>query len=440
MSDSTTRKTSSRPSRRDFLKTSTAVVGGAMAANLAVGRSAHAAGSDILKVGLVGCGGRGSGAAANAMNADKNAKLVAMADVFADKAVGSRDRLKKQYADQVAVDDDHCFSDFDGYKKVLESDIDVVLIACASKFHPQYLTAAIEAGKHVFVEKPHFVDAPGAKEVEAACAQAKKKNLAVVSGLCWRYDLGVQETVKRIQDGAIGDIVAIQSLYMRTPYRVDVVRKPEWTEMEWQFRNWYHFRWLSGDDVLQSLVHSLDKASWLMNDEPPKLAFGVGGRSQTFDAIHGNQFDHAAMTFEYENGVRTYGFSRAQAGCFNQTSDNVLGTKGRCNVLKHTIEGETTWKYDGPKPSMYDNEHVELFKSIRAGKPINNGKRMIASTMLGLLGRTVCYNGKSLTWDQMVNSKQTSGPADVNWDTPPPTTLGEDGRYPVPVPGFEDFS
>jgi myo-inositol 2-dehydrogenase / D-chiro-inositol 1-dehydrogenase len=440
MSDSTTRKTSTRSSRRDFLRTSTAAVGTAMAANLAVGRSAHAAGSDILKVGLIGCGGRGSGAAANAMNADKNAKLVAMADVFKNKVVGSRDRLKKQYADQVAVDDDHCFTDFDGFQKVIDSGVDVVLIACASRFHPQYMTAAIEAGKHVFVEKPHFVDAPGAKVVEAACKQAKEKKLSVVSGLCWRYHTGVQETIKRIQDGAIGDIVAIQELYMRTPYRVDVVRNPEWTELQWQFRNWYHFRWLSGDDVLQSLVHSLDKASWLMNDEPPKLAFGVGGRSQTFDIVHGNQHDHAAMTFEYDNGIRTYGFSRAQAGCFNETSDNVLGTKGRCNVTKHTIEGETNWKYDGPKCNMYDNEHVELFKSIRAGKPINNGKRMIASTMLGVLGRTVCYTGKKLTWDQMVNSQQTSGPAEVNWDTVPPTKPGEDGRYPVPVPGFEEFS
>ncbi len=440
MPNSADREASNCPSRRDFLKTSTAAFGTAMAANLAIGRSAHAAGSDILKVGLIGCGGRGSGAAANAMNADKNAKLVAMADVFKDKVVGSRDRLKKKYEDQVAVDDDHCFADFDGYQKVIDSDVDVVLIACASKFHPPYMAAAIEAGKHVFVEKPHFVDAPGAKAVEAACKKAKEKNLAVVSGLCWRYHTGVQETVKRIQDGAIGDIVAIQELYLRTPYRVNVERNPDWTELQWQFRNWYHFRWLSGDDVLQSLVHSLDKASWLMNDEPPKFAFGVGGRSQTFDVVHGNQHDHAAMTFEYESGARTYGFSRAQAGCFNETTDNVLGTKGRCNLTKHTIEGETTWKYDGPKCNMYDNEHVELFKSIRAGKPINNGKRMFASTMLGVLGRTVCYTGKKLTWDEMVNSQQLSGPAEVNWDTTPPTKPGPDGRYPVPVPGLEDFS
>ncbi len=436
MSDHETPRRRSSLSRRDFLKTSSAA-GAAVVGGLAIGRAAHAAGSDVLRLGLIGCGGRGSGAAANAMNADKNTKLVAMADVFEDKAAGARDRLKVKYTDQVAVDDEHCFVGFDAYQKVIESDVDVVLIACSSRFHPQYLQAVVDAGKHVFVEKPHFVDAPGAKVVAAACKDAEAKGLSLVSGLCWRYDLGVQETMKRVLDGAVGEIMTIQEWYLRTPYHL-IRRDPSLGEMEWQMRNWYHFRWLSGDDVLQSLVHSLDKAGWAMRDESPISAVGVGGRSQCFDPQFGDQHDHAAISYEYANGVRVYGFNRAQAGCFGETSDNILGTKGHCNVLKHRIEGETNWQYEGPKASMYDLEHVALFDSIRGGKAINNGHRMIQSTMLGLLGRMVCYSGKRITWDEAVNSTHTLGPAEVNWDTTPPVQPGDDGRYPCPVPGFAE--
>ncbi len=421
--------------RRDFLKASTAVAGMAVAGNLAIGRSAHAAGGDTLKVGLIGCGGRGSGAAVNALNADQGAKLVAMADVFEDKVLGARDRIMKQKPGQVDVDDDRCFADFDGYQKVIQSDVDVVLIACASRFHPQYLTAAVKAGKHVFVEKPHSVDPPGLKVVEAACAQAKKQGTAVVSGLCWRYHTGVQETVKRIHDGAIGDIVAIQECYLRTPYRL-TERNPGLSEMEWQMRNWYHFSWLSGDDLLQSLIHSIDKAAWLMNDEPPLSAFGVSGRIQCVQPKFGDQHDHTAVTYEYQSGVRIYGFSRAQAGCFNETSDNILGTKGRSNLLKHTIEGETNWKYEGPKCNMYDAEHVALFASIRAGKPINNVRYMVGTTALALLGRAAGYTGKKITWDELVNSQEVTGPAQVDWDTDPPVKPGDDGRYPCLIPGM----
>ena len=347
------KNTSKNTTRRNFLKASVAAGIGTMAATPRV----HAAGDDILRVGLVGCGGRGCGAAVNAMNADPKAHLVAMADVFEDKVQGGCKRLKEAKPDQATVDNEHCFSGFDGYKKVLESDIDVILIAAASRFHPPYLKAAVEAGKHVFVEKPHGVDAPGLKSVVQSCKLAKEKGLSVVSGLCWRYHTGVQETMKRILDGAIGDVVAVQECYMRTPYRL-TTRQEGLTELEWQFRNWYHFNWLSGDDILQSLVHSLDKAGWVTGDKPPVAAFGVGGRIQCVEPHFGDQFDHSAVTWEYENGVRVYGFSRAQANVFNQTSDIILGTKGRCDLLKHHIEGETEWRYEGPKCNMYDAEHI----------------------------------------------------------------------------------
>ncbi len=434
MSDRNAFARNTNHSRREFLKLGGAAAAGATVGSLALSRGAHAAGSDLLKIGLVGCGGRGSGAAANAMNADPGVRLVAMADVFEDKVRGSRDRLKKLKPEQVQVDDDHCFVGFDGYRHVIES-AEVVLIACSSRFHPYYLKAAIDAGKHVFVEKPHSVDAPGLKIVAAACKAAKEKHLAVLSGLCWRHHLGVKETMKHVLDGAIGRIVAVQECYMRTPYRL-IERDPQWTELQWQMRNWYHFRWLSGDDVLQSLVHSLDKAGWVMRDQPPVCAFGVGGRIQCVEPKFGDQFDHTAIAYEYADGSRVFGFNRAQAGVFNETSDNFLGTKGTCNVLKHRIQGETNWQYDGPKCNMYDEEHVALFKSIRKGEPINSGHYMINSTMLGILGRMVGYTGKKITWEEAVNSQEVLGPAEVNWDTEPPIKPRKDGTYACPIPGL----
>jgi predicted dehydrogenase len=427
-------------SRRDFLKHSATLAVGATVAPLAISRAAHAAGSDVLRVGLIGCGGRGSGAAANAMNAGDDVRLVAMGDVFADKAQASRKNLKTAKPHQVMVDDDHVFVGFDAYQKVIDSDVDVVLIAASSRFHPQFLKAAIDGGKHVFVEKPHAVDVPGLRLVQDACEDARKKGLAVVSGLCWRYDLAVRETMKRIQDGAIGDIIAIEETYLRSPYRL-IPRDPQWTELQWQMRNWYHFCWLSGDDILQSLIHNLDKTGWAMGEQPPVAAFGLGGRSSIVEPKHGDQFDNASIAYEYANGVCVYGFSRAQPGVFNQTADLVLGTKGQAHMpsrCKIVVGGETVWQWDRnrPKPSMYDVEHKELFESIRAGNPINNGLYMVRSTMLAILGRMVAYTGKRLTWEEAMTSTGVLGPDQVSWDTPPPVQPGPDGIYPAPIPGF----
>jgi myo-inositol 2-dehydrogenase/D-chiro-inositol 1-dehydrogenase len=430
-------------SRRQFLK-STAAVAGMSLASLPLGRSAHAAGSDVIRVGLIGCGGRGSGAAANAMNAGADIQLVAMGDLFADNAQKARDALRAAKPEQVQVDEDHVFDGFDAYQKVLECDIDVVLIAAASRFHPQFLQAAIAADKHVFIEKPHSVEVPGLSIVGAACEEAKRKGLAVVSGLCWRYDEDVRETVKRVQDGAIGEIVAIESTYLRTPYRL-TQRNPEWTELEWQLRNWYHFCWLSGDDVLQSLIHNLDKAAWLLEEETPIAAFGLGGRSSVVEPYHGDQFDNASIAYEYASGVRLYGFNRAQDGCFRQTADRILGTKGEAHMpsrCKLVVGGETIWQPDRKKAkaSMYDNEQRELFESIRAGKPLNNSAYMVSSTMLAILGRMVAYTGKRLTWDEALKSEDLLGPRELTWETEPPVHPGPDGLYAAPIPGFAEFS
>ena len=425
-------------SRREFLKKSTVLTGAAVAGGLSLQRGAHAAGSDVLKVGLIGCGGRGSGAAVNAMNAGKDVKLVAMADIFEDKVRGSHARLKKIKGDQVDVSDDRMFVGFDAYQKVLDSGIDVVIIAAASHFHPAYLKAAVDAGKHIFCEKPHSRDAPGVHTVTATCEEAKKKGLSVVSGLCNRYSYCVRETLKRVFDGAIGRIVTIQETYCVGPYHVHK-RNPKWTEMEWQMRNWYHFNWLAGDQCLQQLIHSIDKAAWAMKDEPPVKAWGIGGRSACFGESYGDLFDHQAIVYEYANGVRLYGLCRNQVGCYREMTDKIFGTKGYANLTRGLIEGETNWRYEGPKASSYDVEHAELFESIRAGKPINNGLYMARSTMLAILSTMVATTGQEITWDQAMNSKYTVTLPRYGWDVEPPIKPKENGEYAIPIPGVTKF-
>jgi predicted dehydrogenase len=409
-----------------------------VAAGLPLSRSAHAAGDDKIKVGLIGCGGRGSGAAANAMNAGKDVVLTAMADIFEDKVMGSRDRLKKMKPDQVAVDDACCFVGFDAYKKVIDSGVDVVIIACASHFHPSYLKAAIEANKHVFCEKPHSLDSPGIKRVAATCEEAKQKGLSVVSGLCWRYHHGLRETMKRVHDGAIGDVVAIQETYMVAPYHVHK-RNPAWTEIEWQMRDWYHFNWLAGDQCLQQLIHSIDKGAWVMHDEPPVKAWGVGGRSACFGESFGDLFDHQAVVYEYANGVHMYGICRNHTNCYNELSDTVFGTKGKAHLVKQRIEGQTNWEYEGPSLNMYDVEHQELFDSIRKGQPIDNGHYMVNSTLLALLSQFVCHTGKELTWEQATNSQASVELDRYDWDIEAPIKPNENGEYDIAIPGVTPF-
>lgn len=419
------------PSRRGFLKkSSAAVVGTSLAATLGAARAVHASETDVIKVGLIGCGGRGSGAAANAIRGDKNSRIVAMGDAFAEPIQVAKKSLA-EYGDRIQVDDDHSFVGFDAYKRVIESDVDVILLATPPHFRPAQLRAAIEAGKHVFCEKPVAVDGPGVRHVLETTQLARSKNLSIVSGLCWRYDLGVRETMKRIQDGAIGDIVAIQENYLTNPlwHRG---REPHWSEMEYQMRNWLYFTWLSGDHIVEQHIHSLDKSLWLMNDEPPARCFGLGGRQVRTEPKWGHIYDHFAVCFEWDNGVKTFSYTRQMKGCLNNVEDYVLGSNGRAKVLKHEIEGEASWKYRGPKPSMYNVEHAELFAGIRNGTPINNGEYMSYSTLMAIMGREACYTGQSITWDQAINSTQSLTPSRYEWgDVTIPT---------VAKPGVTEFS
>jgi myo-inositol 2-dehydrogenase/D-chiro-inositol 1-dehydrogenase len=421
--------------RREFLKGTATLAGGALASQLTIGKVAYATGSNILRVGMVGCGGRCTGAAAQALTADPGARLVAMCDIFMDRVKDKRRILKEQKGDQVTVDDDHCFAGFDGYKHVVESS-DVVLIANAAKFHPLHSMTAIKAGKHVFVEKPHGIDPAGLKLMQQAADLAKQKGLCIVSGLHSRYHTGYAETVQRIQDGAIGDVVAIEENFLRPPY-VIIERQPGLSELQWQCSTQYHFRWLSGDDVPQSLVHNLDRASWVMGNKVPAKCHGLAGRSSMTEPIYGDVFDHHSVIYECDNGVRIYAFCRTTNGCYNEYSSVVLGSKGKADIMGCRIWGETNWRWGG-RCDPYQREHDVLFKAIRSGKPVNNGDYMARSTMVGVMGQISCYTGKEVTWEQINKSDFyfPPKPEDCHDNMEPPVKAGPDGSYPVPKPGF----
>jgi len=426
---------SQNTTRRKFLKSTAALAGGALASKLTTGEAAYAGGSDIIRVGMIGCGGRNAGAAAQALTADPGAQLVAMCDIFMDRVKGKLRILKEQKKDQVIVDDDHCFAGFDGYKHVIESS-DVVVIANAAKFHPLHAMTAIKAGKHVFVEKPHGIDPAGLKLLQQASEIAKQKGLCLVSGLHSRYHTGYAETVKRIHDGAIGDVVAIEENFLRGPYGV-IQRKDGLTELQWQCSTQYHFRWLSGDDVPQSLVHNLDRSSWAMGNKAPAKCHGMGGRSSMTEPIYGDVFDHHSVVYEFANGVRIYAFCRTTNGCHNDSSSIVLGSKGKASILGCRIWGETDWRWKG-RCDPYQREHDVLFKAIRSGKPVNNGDYMVRSTMITVMGQISCYTGKEVTWEQINKSDfyYPPKPEDCRDDMEPPVKPGAHDSYPVPKPGF----
>ena len=423
-------------SRRNFVL-GTASAAAAATTTLGLARSAHAAGSDVIRVGLVGCGGRGAGAAAQAMHADPGVRLVAMCDVMKSRVETRRKALLERWADQMQVVDDHCFLGLDGYKQVVAAS-DVVLIANAAKFHPVQMAAAIEAGKHVFVEKPHAIDPAGIHLAAHACELAKQKNLGVLSGLHSRFQANIRETIRRIHDGQIGEIVAIEGNKLRPGPYGNTRRSPELSELENQYLNQYRFSWLSGDDVTQSLVHNLDRATWALDETPPLCCHGMGGRSGAQHLL-GDVFDNHTVVYHYANGVRLYARSRTALNCYDTRGLVVMGTKGIADVTRGRIDGQNAWRYEGPNPSPHQQEQTEFFASLRAGKPLHCGDYMTRSTMVAIMGQLSCYSGKQITWDQINQSDYFLPPAveDCTWDMEPPTAPDENGVYPVcAVPGF----
>ena len=413
-------------SRRDFLKAGAAGVALAATLGQALPARAFAGGSDTLRVGLVGCGGRGSGAAANALAADPGAVLVAMGDVFPDHLESSLKGLQTEHGDRVQVDDDHRFIGFDAYQKVIEA-CDVVLLCTPPHFRPAQLKAAVDAGRHIFCEKPVAVDAPGIRSVMETAKLAAEKKLSLVSGLCWRYHPAIRAAMEEVHSGRIGDIVALRCSYF-TKQLNWYPRQESWSDMEYQLRNWQYMTWLSGDHIVEQHIHSLDKMVWATGGKHPVSAFGTGGRLLRPDG-HGNVWDHFAIEYDFGDGLTCFGRCRQQDPCPGDVSDNIYGTKGTLAISSQrvNITGSDPWRYRGEDGNMYVLEHEALFRSIREGQPINNGEYMSTSTMMAMLGREAAYSGKPLQWDELLASKVSLGPDSYDW--------GNLSSPEIPLPG-----
>ncbi len=405
------------PARRQLVQTSAAL--GMLAA------AAHGKEQPTLRVGLVGCGGRGTGAASQALRADPNVKLVAMADAFADRLTRSLGILNadEPIKDKIDVPENRRFVGFDACERLLDSGVDVVLLCSPPGFRPQHIRLAVDKNVHIFAEKPIAVDAPGVRSVIASCADAARKNLAVVSGLCLRYSNHYRAMMSRLHDGWIGDVLTIQANDLRGRIWM-FPREDAWTDMEWQMRNWYYFTWLSGDFNVEQHVHNLDVAAWVMKDTYPVKAIGLGGRQARTSPEYGHIYDHISVTYEYASGVKLFSHTRQQTACANDVTVYALGTQGSAYISERKMEirGYRPWRETSRDNPFYQKEHDELFASIRSGRPINNADYMCKSTLLGIMGRMAAYTGKAVTWDQAMASTENLMPATLQWGPMPTPT------------------
>ncbi|MEW6131309.1 MAG: Gfo/Idh/MocA family oxidoreductase [Acidobacteriota bacterium] len=404
------------PSRRDFLKTSAVAIGATVATNL-INNAAYAAGSDEIRIGLIGCGGRGTGAVDNAFNAAQGVKLVAMGDAFKDRIESCKAELGKKNADKINVPNDRMFVGFDAYEKVINTkEVNYIILATPPGFRPTHLKAAVAAGKNIFTEKPVAVDGPGIRSVLETYEQAKAKGLAIAAGTQRRHQTGYLETMKLIHDGAIGEIVAARCYWNQGGlWKKD--RQPGWSDMEWQLRNWLYFTWLSGDHIVEQHVHNIDVVNWAMQAHPVS-ATGMGGRQSRTSPDYGHIFDHFAIDYEYENGMHLMSMCRQVVGADGNVSEALVGTKGKCQVNRYQITGANPWRMErkqGDDPDPYVKEHTDLIASIRTAKPINELKNVAESTLSAIMGRMSAYTGKVVTWEKALNSQESLVPAKLDW-------------------------
>ncbi|MBS0266560.1 MAG: Gfo/Idh/MocA family oxidoreductase [Planctomycetes bacterium] len=429
---------SAATNRRDFLKTSSlAAVGASVLGGLGSLPGAYAASDDTIKIGLIGCGGRGSEAAVQACSAPGATKLVAMGDAFDWQLNDSANKIKNalgEKPDRFAVTDDRKFVGLDAYQKVIDSGVDLVILATPPGFRPVHFEAAVKAGKHVFMEKPVAVDAPGVRQVLAAAAEAKKKNLGVGVGLQRHHEAKYIETIKRLKDGAIGKIHTARA-YWNGGGVWTRDRKPGMSEFEYQVWNWYYFNWLSGDHICEQHIHNLDVINWV-KDAYPVRAQGQGGRQVRVSNKAGEIYDHHFVEFEYADGSRMFSQCRHIEGCWSSVSEHVQGEKGHADISAGHIKGAEDWRFRGRGGNPYQVEHDDLQASIRAGKPINEAEFGALSSMTSILGRMCTYSGQMIEWEAALNSNISLQPKEYNFKTAPPVLPREDGSYAIAVPGL----
>jgi predicted dehydrogenase len=438
--------------RRSFLHRGAAGAAGAALVG-AFPHIVNAQAAKAIKIGIVGCGGRGSGALTDSMNADPSVVLTAMGDVHADRLETSFKNISTSRPDQVKVPDNQKFSGFDAIDRVLATDIDIVLLTTPPGFRPAHLHKAINAGKHVFCEKPLGVDAPAIRHAMEAVKKAKEKNLAIQTGFCWRYNLAERATWAKMHEGFIGDVRGYYGTYLTSSPWAPFERQADWPELEYQLRNWLYYTWLSGDIIVEQAVHSVDKMSWAFKDVPPVKCTALGGRQQRIEPEFGNVYDHFAVMYEFPNGGRGHIYARQQGGCSNENADYIVGANGTGQVngfkplhVLDTTDGKR-WMYEknggadgkspGEKNLMYVQEHKELIESIKAGKPVNMGEQLAHSSLLAIMGRMSAYTGKTITWDEVLESKETWSAIDVDkldWNSKiEKPEVAMPGRYKIPA-------
>lgn len=426
---------SPRSSRRQFL--GSAAVAGSALATLSVERAAHAAGKGQLRVALIGCGGRGSGAANQMLNVSSDVQLVAMADVDEARLGSSLKNLTAQHAHQVSVPKERQFIGFDAYKQALK-EADVAILATPPGFRPIHFEEAVRQGRHAFMEKPVAVDAPGVRRVLAAAEEAKRKNLKVGVGLQRRHQPGYIETVKRLQDGAVGQITTMRCYWLGNA-REGLERLPDESEMRYQIRNWYYFTWLSGDHIVEQHIHNIDVMNWIKGAYPVR-AQGMGGRQVRNLKIHGQIFDHHFVEFEYADGSRLFSQCRQNRGTYTSVSEHVTGTKGSADLndpqKRFAITGPNEWSLRlKEREDGHQLEHFPLVDAIVNNKPYNEAEYGAKSTMTAIMGRMATYSGKLVEWDEAFNSKLELLPKTFAWDAPAPVQPDANGFYPVAMPG-----
>lgn len=412
--------------RREFMRTAAVLGAGAMAFGA---RAVGAEDAAPLRIGLVGCGRRGTGAVLDCVKSSPNVLVTALGDLFEAPLAEGKEKLRQQIKDHCRFTDATCFSGFDAYQKVLAADIDLVLLCTPPAFRALHLEAAVNAGKHVFMEKPVAVDPAGIRSVLKSGERAEKKKLAIVAGTQRRHQAPYLDLVQRIHGGAIGEIVSGQVYWVGDyGYYPAVQRQPGWSDMEWQIRNWNYFTWLSGDHIVEQHVHNIDIANWVMQAHPVK-AFGLGGRQQRTGPEFGHIYDHFAVEYEYPNGVRIQSLCRQNADTYERVGEHFIGTLGTAEPGKG-ITGKNAHKYKGKDWNPYEREHADLIASIREGKPINEAKTVAESTLTAIMGRMAAYTGQEVTWHFVMEKSKL----DL---APPAYAMGDLPVPPVAVPGVE---
>ncbi|MEO1012676.1 MAG: Gfo/Idh/MocA family oxidoreductase [Bacteroidota bacterium] len=428
-------------SRRNFVRNTTLFTGGAMLLpNLQMNAMVNVLNDKKLKIALVGCGGRGTGAAVQAMNADDNVELVAIADAFADRAKSSLANIKQAMGDskKVRVKPKHVYDGFDAAKKAMDM-ADVVILATPPGFRPEHFEYAINNGKHVFMEKPVATDVPGVRKVLAAAKKAKEDKLNVVVGLQRHYQNNYLAAIDQLKNDAVGKIVSGQ-VYWNSGGVWVRERQPEQSELEYQMRNWYYFNWLCGDHILEQHIHNIDIANWFIG-EYPVSAQGMGGRQVRTGKDHGEIYDHHFVEFTYPSGAVIASQCRHQPDTMRRVSEFFQGTKGTISTAGDNTEvkdwsGNTVFEHRGKDdPNPYEVEHIKLFKSIREGGVIADGENGAKSTMSAIIGRMATYSGKVITWDEAMKSNLALVPENLSWDSPAPVQPNEEGWYEIPMPG-----